>query len=49
MGTFRTTIMIENVERRGQMRTVEDALVDTGSEYTWPDRFSPDWRVPQPD
>jgi len=35
MGTFRTTIMIENVERRGEMRTVEDALVDTGSEYTW--------------
>jgi len=35
MGTFRTTIMIENVERRGEMRTIEDALVDTGSEYTW--------------
>ena len=35
MGTFRTTIMIENVERRGEMRTVDDALVDTGSEYTW--------------
>jgi len=27
--------MIENVERRGEMRTIEDALVDTGSEYTW--------------
>lgn len=35
MGTFRTTILIESAERRGEMRTVEDALVDTGSEYTW--------------
>lgn len=35
MGTFRTTILIESVERRGEMRTVDDALVDTGSEYTW--------------
>ena len=35
MGTFRTTIMIESAERRGDMRTVESALVDTGSEYTW--------------
>lgn len=35
MGTFRTTIMIESVARRGEMRTVADALVDTGSEYTW--------------
>ena len=35
MGTFRTTIMVESVERRGEMRTVDDALVDTGSEYTW--------------
>jgi clan AA aspartic protease len=35
MGTFRTTILIENAERRGEMRTVDDALVDTGSEYTW--------------
>jgi predicted aspartyl protease len=35
MGSFRTTIMIENVEHRGNMRTVDDALVDTGSEYTW--------------
>ena len=34
-GTFRTTIMIESVERRGDMRAVDDALVDTGSEYTW--------------
>jgi predicted aspartyl protease len=35
MGTFRTTILIESAERRGEMRTVENALVDTGSEYTW--------------
>lgn len=35
MGTFRTTMRIESAERRGQMRTVEDALVDTGSEFTW--------------
>lgn len=35
MGTFRTTIMVESTERRGTMRTVENALVDTGSEYTW--------------
>lgn len=35
MGTFRTTIVIESAEHRGEMRTVENALVDTGSEYTW--------------
>lgn len=35
MGTFRTTIMIESAERRGEMRTVDNALVDTGSEFTW--------------
>ena len=35
MGTFRTTILVESIERRGDTRTVEDALVDTGSEYTW--------------
>jgi predicted aspartyl protease len=35
MGTFRTTIMIESAEHRGEMRTVDNALVDTGSEYTW--------------
>lgn len=38
VGTFRTTMMIESAERRGEMRTVEDALVDTGSEYTWAPR-----------
>ena len=35
MGTFFTTMVIESAERRGEMRTVEHALVDTGSEYTW--------------
>ena len=35
MGTFRTTILVESPEQRGDTRTVEDALVDTGSEYTW--------------
>jgi len=35
MGTFRTTILVESAEQRGKTRTVEDALVDTGSEYTW--------------
>ena len=35
MGTFRTTILVESSERRGDTRTVESALVDTGSEYTW--------------
>jgi predicted aspartyl protease len=38
MGTFRTTILIESAERRGEMRTVENALVDTGSEFTWAPR-----------
>ena len=35
IGTFRTTIHIENAERRGLLRAVEHALVDTGSELTW--------------
>lgn len=35
VGTFRTTMAIESAERRGEMRTVENALVDTGSELTW--------------
>ena len=35
MGTFRTTILVESAEQRGETRTVDDALVDTGSEYTW--------------
>lgn len=35
VGTFRTTILIESVERRGETRAVENALVATGSEFTW--------------
>ena len=38
MGTFRTTMIIESAEHRGTMRTVENALVDTGNEYTWAPR-----------
>jgi predicted aspartyl protease len=38
VGTFRTTILIESTERRGEVRTVDNALVDTGSEYTWAPR-----------
>jgi predicted aspartyl protease len=35
MGTFRTTILIESTERRGDIQSVDNALVDTGTEYTW--------------
>ena len=35
MGIFRTTISIENPLRRGVLRTIDDVMVDTGSEYTW--------------
>ena len=35
MGLFRTTIGIENLTRRGQVSDVPEALVDTGSEFTW--------------
>jgi clan AA aspartic protease len=35
MGTFRTTIGIENMERRGTVVTLEDIIVDTGAEATW--------------
>ena len=35
MGTFRTTIMIENPLRRGETRLLPDTLVDTGAELTW--------------
>jgi predicted aspartyl protease len=38
VGTFRTTMMIESAQRRGEIRTVENALVDTGSEFTWAPR-----------
>ncbi|HEV8263826.1 MAG TPA: hypothetical protein VGQ06_02670 [Gemmatimonadales bacterium] len=32
---FRTTIEIQNLDRRGRARSLPDTLVDTGSEYTW--------------
>lgn len=35
MGSFRTAVSIENIARRGELRTLNDVLVDTGSEYTW--------------
>jgi clan AA aspartic protease len=35
MGTFRTTIAIENPLRRGERRELPDTLVDTGAELTW--------------
>ena len=35
MGTFRTTIFIENPLRRGERRELPDTLVDTGAELTW--------------
>lgn len=35
MGTFRTTIEIENVAHRGRKESIPGALVDTGSECTW--------------
>lgn len=35
MGLFRTTIEIQDLERRGSRRSLPDTLVDTGSEYTW--------------
>ena len=34
MGTFRISIEVESLSRR-ERRSVCDALVDTGSEYTW--------------
>ena len=35
MGTFRTSIQIENFAERGRLVTLDNVLVDTGSEYTW--------------
>ena len=35
VGTFRTTIAIENPLARGQRRELPDTLVDTGAELTW--------------
>jgi predicted aspartyl protease len=38
MGTFRTTILIENPLHRGETRALSDTLVDTGAELTWAPR-----------
>jgi predicted aspartyl protease len=35
MGTLRTTVGIENVSQRGEVRELRDVMVDTGSEFTW--------------
>jgi predicted aspartyl protease len=35
MGTFRTSIEIENPVLRGQRRALEHVLVDTGAELSW--------------
>lgn len=38
MGTFRTTVSIENPLRRGELRSLPDTLVDTGAELSWAPR-----------
>lgn len=35
MGTFRTSIAIENPARRGELRQLAQVMVDSGSELTW--------------
>jgi len=35
MGIFLTTVGVESPLRRGEIRFIENALVDTGSEFTW--------------
>ena len=35
MGAFRTSIEIENPARRGERRTLDNVLVDTGAELSW--------------
>jgi predicted aspartyl protease len=35
MGTFRTSVEIENPAHRGIRRTIENVLVDTGAELSW--------------
>ncbi len=35
MGTFRTTMEIENPARRGERRILEQVLVATGAELSW--------------
>ena len=39
MGTFRTTIAVENPMTRGRLEALNDVLVDTGSELTWVPRL----------
>ena len=35
MGTFHTDCVIENILRREKSATISQAMVDTGSEFTW--------------
>jgi len=35
MGTFRTTVGVENMASRGRVVTLPEVLVDTGAEGTW--------------
>ena len=35
VGTFRTTLAVEQFPASGRIRELDDMLVDTGSEYTW--------------
>jgi predicted aspartyl protease len=35
MGTFRTSIELENPARRGSRQTLDRVLVDTGAELSW--------------
>ena len=35
MGVFRVAMRVENIARRANGATLSDALVDTGSEFTW--------------
>ena len=35
MGIFRTTIVVAHPGGSGERRTLEDVMVDTGSEYNW--------------
>jgi clan AA aspartic protease len=35
VGTFKTTVGVENMARRGQIEELHDVLVDTGAEATW--------------
>lgn len=35
VGNFPVDIAIEHIARRGELRTIENALVDTDNEFTW--------------